>query len=386
MDFVIIANDWRAGVDNPTSKHRIAIELASRGHRVLWFEGSGMRQPTLSSGADRSRISAKLRKVLRPPIPAAETAQYSGSVSVVTPFLIPLPAKAWARKFNGAVCVQTARLWAKRAGFSRPVLINYVPTLAEAMKAWPGKRIYHCVDRWDAFSTYDTALMASLDAACCTYADTVIASSEDLVARCSRHSSRVILVSHGVDYAHFAKSLTAPRPADLPAGNIVGFFGLLSEWLDQELIVKLARALPEYPVVLIGKPDVDTSGLNNIPNLRLMGPRPFRDLPGYVGSFAVGIIPFVINDLTLAVNPIKLREMLAGGCPVVSTALPEVEKLDGLARAVDIARTHDEFIAFVNKRVAGPPNPESRLLISQSMQGETWSAKVDQILAAIDAI
>src|SRR3982751_1040426 len=72
MDFVIIANDWAAGIDNPTSKHRIAIELARRGHRVLWLEGTGMRQPAIRSGTDRKRISKKLKGMLRRPQVAME--------------------------------------------------------------------------------------------------------------------------------------------------------------------------------------------------------------------------------------------------------------------------------------------------------------------------
>lgn len=385
MDFVIIANDWRAGIDNPTSKHRIAIELASRGHRVLWMEGSGMRQPTLSSGSDRSRIANKLKKVLQPPLPAAETAKFTGQVSVVTPLLVPLPAKPWAQKLNGAICSNLALFWARRAGFREPTLINYVPTLAEAMKSWPWRRVYHCVDRWDAFTTYDSALMTDMDARCCRYAQVVIASSEELAERCRRHSSNVTLVMHGVDYAHFAQSPGAPRPTDLPAGKVVGFFGLVSEWLDQELIVKMARSLADAQIVLIGRPDVDTAGLQNVPNLHLLGPRPFKNLPGYLGNFEVGIIPFVVNDLTRAVNPIKLREMLAGGCPVVSTALPEVERFSGLLGSVDVVRTHDEFIRCVVRRVNEGITTDRRRAISQSMVTETWSAKVDQILAAVAA-
>jgi len=384
MDFVIIANDWRAGIDNPTSKHRIAMELARRGHRVLWVEGAGMRQPTLSSGADRSRIAKKLRKMVQPPV-RAEVAGLQGEISVVAPLLLPLPGKAWARKLNGTIYRNAAAFWARRAGFHKPVLINYVPILAEAMAAWPWQKVYHCVDRWDAFTTYNSELMAEMDARCCRYSDVVVASSEDLAERCRRHTPRVRLVMHGVDHAHFARSVEAARPADLPAGPVVGFFGLISEWLDEGLIVKLARSLPDTQVVLIGKPDVNTDGYRGVPNLHLLGPRPFRELPGYVGHFEVGIIPFAINELTRAVNPIKLREMLAGGCPVVSTALPEVERFSGLLGAVDVAHTHDEFLRMVAARVKNPARPEQRRALSESMKSETWTAKVDQILEAIGA-
>jgi glycosyltransferase involved in cell wall biosynthesis len=383
MDVVIIANDWGAGANNPTSKHRIAIELANRGIRVLWLEGAGMRAPSLGSGGDRKRILSKLKSLFRKPRLADESARMQGTVWVLTPLLLPFPHIEWVRKLNGGLCRIAGGFWARRLGFQNPALINYVPVLAEAMRRWPGVRIYHCVDRWDAFGTYNAALMADMDARCCRYAGTVVASSQDLAERCSRHNRNVTLVMHGVDYDHFTRALEVQsRPGDLPDGNVVGFFGLLSEWVDQELIVKMARSLPSVQVVLIGKADTDVAMLNGIPNVHLLGPRPFRDLPQYLSHFDVGIIPFHINDLTRAVNPIKLREMLAGGCPVVSTALPEVERYRVAAGAVDVARNHDEFIAHVQRRTSQPASAAARRDISRLMASQTWRAKVDEILAA----
>jgi len=216
MDFVIIANAWEAGIANPTSKHRIALDLARRGHRVLWLEGAGMRQPSIGSGSDRSRILKKLRLACRgarrvegseeresevrsqnseapnselqvsgfrsqPPSasglkPSAFNLQpsVSGGIWVLSPLLIPLPSRTWVRRFNGWLCARLARFWTKRLGFHDPVLINYVPVLAEAMRAWKSRGelkatrtpnaerrttnicVYHCVDRWDAFKMYDT--------------------------------------------------------------------------------------------------------------------------------------------------------------------------------------------------------------------------------------
>ena len=322
MDFVIIANAWGAGADNPTSKHRIAIELARRGHRVLWVEGAGMRRPSLGSGHDRGRILRKLRQACRGARPVADR------LWVVTPLLVPLPSKTGIRKLNGWIYRRVMRRCSRRLSFEQPVLINYVPVLSEAMKAWHGKRVvYHCVDRWDAFDMYDSTLMAEVDRQCCELADVVIATSEDLYERCRSRCASCRLIMHGVDHAHFAAALDAPdRPRDLPDGDIVGFFGLLSEWVDQELLVRLAEAVPTANVVLIGTADVDVSALESVPNIHLLGPRPFRELPAYIASFRVGIIPFAVNELTKAVNPIKLREMLAAGCPVVSTALPEVAR------------------------------------------------------------
>ena len=240
----------------------------------------------------------------------------------------------------------------------------------------------------------------------------------------------------------------------LPA---IGFFGLLSEWVDQDLILRLAREFSAR-IILIGKADVDVSRLQGIPNIQLLGPRPFSELPAHIAGFTVGIIPFVVNDLTRSVNPIKLREMLSAGCPVVSTALPEVARYE-IARlagdqttdhrpqtadqreetlspkgrggsatpspfrgegrgegervglklnqstaqnsksavdgrwsmvssqvslpAVQIAHNHDEFVAMVRRVLERPFLPEERRAVSDSMAGETWTAKVGEILALI---
>lgn len=383
--FVLIANSWQAGVTNPTSKHRIALELARLGHRVLWIEGAGMRVPSLGSGSDRSRI---LRKVARA-FGGARRAEASGHIEVVSPLLLPLPRRAWARRLNGWMCARIGRRWAGRGG-TAPVLVNYVPVLSHALAGWRGVRVYHCVDRWDAFRMYDSAVMAACDEQCCRWADLVIASSADLAERCRRFSSRVRLVPHGVDHGHFARALDAgDRPADLPAGPVIGFFGLLSEWVDQDLLVRTARAVPDCSLALIGTADVPVDRLKAEPNILVLGPRPFADLPRYLAHFTVGMIPFVVNELTRAVNPIKLREMLAGGCPVVSTALPEVcamadaqPALRG-SRGVRVAQTADEFVACVRRFAAQPLGPDERRRLSEAVASETWASKVREILDLI---
>ena len=444
MDFVIIANAWGAGVDNPTSKHRIALELARRGHRVLWLSGAGMRRPSLGSGRDRGRMMRRVVDGLRKPMPA------EGCLGVhhVSPLLVPLPAKRLVRRLNGALYAFFGRWWAWRLGLKKPILINYVPTLGYALKHWPWRRVYHCVDLWSAFDMYDTGVMVEMDALCCTAADTVIATSQDLYESCRKKNPNTHLVMHGVDYEHFRESFeprsslrptvaTADRmdtnghewgrmtsgdgcvngramlasdisatgslngegmevgsqksvvsslscrPSDFPEGPIVGFFGLLSEWLDQDLILKLSRQLGNRAsIVLIGTADVDVSRLERISNIHLLGPKPFSELPQYIAHFMVGIIPFVVNELTRAVNPIKLREMLAAGCPVVSSALPEVERMVQ-RKGVVVSGSQEEFVAAVKWFLANPLSCEQRMALSDSMASESWSAKVDQILAAI---
>ncbi len=384
FDFVIIANAWAAARDNPTSKHQIARELVRAGHRVLWVEGAGMRRPSFGSGQDRGRMVRKVRAALRGAVRDEEAGLW-----VLAPLLVPLPGLAWVRVFNGWLFRQVAWHWARRLGFREPVLINYVPVLAGAMKGWKGKIVYHCVDRWDQFDMYDTAMMQKMDRQCRAHAGLVIASSEELAAHCRQDHPNVHLVGHGVNFAHFAKALVVPpdeRPVGLPEGVIVGFIGLLSEWVDQELILAVARAVPEAHVVLIGKADVDVARLRGVPNLHVLGPRPFEDLPLYVAHFSVGIIPFVVSELTRAVNPIKLREMLAAGCPVVSTALPEVARYAGVLEGVHVARDPGDFVAQTRRWVGAPLVGEARWRLSEAMRGETWDVKTREIVGLIEGM
>jgi glycosyltransferase involved in cell wall biosynthesis len=334
-------------------------------------------------------------------------------------------------------------------------MINYVPVLAEGMRGGasgkrdaargmrygqlsdgpvdraPVRSIYHCVDRWDQFDMYDSAMMTEMDRRCCVYADLVIASSTDLYTRCRRLNPNTVMITHGVDWEHFRQAASGMREEGSgkrqAAGGephpVIGFFGLLSEWVDQELILKLAAEFsgathplplqggephplipaqgvgsapalipslegqgvgssPRADIVLIGKADVPVTRLQGIANIHLLGPKPFAELPSHIARFTVGVIPFVVNDLTRAVNPIKLREMLAAGCPVVSSALPEVEKFEKRG-SVFVAHNADEFVAMVREAIAHPLTTEQRLALSDSMASETWAGKVEEILKLV---
>lgn len=399
MDFVIIANPWQDGVANPTSKHQIAKELALKGHRVLWVNGSGMRRPSIENSSDRSRIVRKIAKAF------SGVEKATDNIWVVSPLIFPFPQSSLAGLVNARIYLWIAQSATRHLEFKSPALMNFLPVLPEVVRQWRGVSVYCCVDLWSAFSIYHSATMADLDARCCKHADLVIASAGNLYDNCKTHGHNVHLISHGVDYQHFRNAVQDKdrtknsRPADMPAGRIIGFFGLLSEWIDQELLVKLAWSLrdsktvseerrtqnkePRTHIVLIGHVDADISRLEQEPNIHILGAKPFSDLPDYVAYFDVGIIPFVVNDLTKAVNPIKLKEMLAAGCPVVSTALPEVKQLRTAGRSVCVAEDYDEFVASVRKHVESPMSHEERKTISDSVKDETWASKVKTIIELV---
>jgi glycosyltransferase involved in cell wall biosynthesis len=193
------------------------------------------------------------------------------------------------------------------------------------------------------------------------------------------------LVPHGVDVDHFAKA-TDPATrvpddvADLPH-PILGFFGLIQEWVDLELLAEVARLRPDGSIVLIGQARTDRKPRDMPKNVHFLGQRPYETLPAYCRAFDVGLIPFRINELTLNVNPIKLREYLAAGLPVVSTPLPEVAVYRPL---VDIAEDAEAFVAACDRAVAADDS-ESIERRRDAMRKETWAAKVEHLSKLVEA-
>src|SRR5205814_7244097 len=122
-------------------------------------------------------------------------------------------------------------------------------------------------------------------------------------------------VSHGVDVAHFSQALdpgmTPPADAAGLTSPVIGFFGLIAEWIDIALVRAAARRRPDWTFVFVGKSTVDVAPLRELPNVRLLGQKPYETLPAYCRAFDVGLIPFRIDELTLKANPLKLREYLA---------------------------------------------------------------------------
>jgi GT2 family glycosyltransferase len=124
---------------------------------------------------------------------------------------------------------------------------------------------------------------------------------------------------------------------------MVGYYGAIADWFDVDLVTHLAQRRPEYTFVLLGGVfDVDVSGLRALPNVRLLGQQPYERMPEYLYHFDACILPFKLNPITEATDPVKLYEYLSGGKPVVSVALPELKPY---REYLYIAENKDDFVA-----------------------------------------
>jgi glycosyltransferase involved in cell wall biosynthesis len=190
------------------------------------------------------------------------------------------------------------------------------------------------------------------------------------------------------DYEHFRKAAGAlpipPDIASIPRPRI-GFVGAIADYkVDFNLVARIAQRRPEWHWVLIGKVGEGQPGTNvdklSAPNIRLMGPRPYEDLPTYLAHFDVVVLPCPLNDYTQSMFPMKFFEYLAAGKPVVSTRL---DALLGFSQACMLAQDADEFEDFLAMSIAGQ-GPEPAACDALARQ-HTWETRMASMLAVLEA-
>ena len=374
QSIVCFAHDWNG---DPTSKTHI-MRILARKNRVLWIDSIGMRRPAATL-YDARRIGTKLRGVLRGCHPV-EPGLFVGS-----PLALPFPGNPAADRVNAHVLAAWVRWQLRRLGMSHPILWSYLPNVG-GLVGRLGERlvVYHCVDDYAEFAGVPREAIRRLEADLVRRSDIVLTSSERLRDERLSLNARTHFVTHGVDTAHFGKALdpATPLPEELRSlpRPIVGFFGLIAEWVDVRLIRGMADRRPDWSIVLVGRAATDVSALTGRPNVRLMGRRPYESLPAYCRGFDVGIVPFRMNDLTVRANPLKLREYLAAGLPVASTPLPEVLRYGGL---VETGLEVEEFVAAVERALERRSASAARAR-AERMRAESWETRVGEIAALLE--
>lgn len=369
-DIVAFAKDHS---EAPTSCNHVLRELA-RTRRVLWLNSVATRTPKLSSGRDMGKLGRKLKEFWKGPV------NVENGLWVFTPLVLPLPHNPLARRLNRRILQATVRMLRLRLGIADFQLWAFIPNVADYVGALgESLAVYYCVDEYSMFSNIDADPILAAEKALLQRVDCVFAVTSALADRKRLHNPNTHLSPHGVDHATFARALEPdlPVPADLAAlpRPVVGFYGTIQDWVDLELIAHLARSHPEWSLVLIGPVLVDVAVVANLPNVHLLGRRPHQDLPAYCKGFDVGLIPYRMIDRMPFVNPIKLREYLSAGLPVVSTAVPEVRRYPEWC---SVGEDHDGVRLAIEKALR-EDTPEQRTLRSRTMVSETWQARVANV-------
>jgi glycosyltransferase involved in cell wall biosynthesis len=246
--------------------------------------------------------------------------------------------------------------------------------------------VYDCMDELAKFRGAPADL-PEREAVLLAAADVVFTGGYQLFRRKSRLHQNVHFYGCGVDVNHYGKArddaTTVPGDVASLPHPIVGYFGVVDERLDYELIDALATAFADGSVVMIGPfAKVDPGKLPRRSNLHWLGQRPYDALPAYVKSFDVCLMPFALNEATENINPTKTLEYMAAGKPIVSTAVADVVR--NFTPIVQVAHTREEFITLV-RRASSSPDAASIARGLERARAATWDATVRAMLAHVQA-
>ncbi len=381
---IAFAKDWH---EDPTSNHHVLRELAKT-RRVLWLNSIGTRTPKLSSGRDLGKIRRKLGEVAKGPV------NVENDLWVFSPVVLPFPHNAAARRVNREILRATIAGLRLRLGMRDFHLWTFLPNVADYVGLLgESLAVYYCVDEWSMFSYLDRDETVRAERALLDKVDCVFAINNELADAKRSLNPATHVAPHGVDHASFARALDDATvvPSDIaalsgPNGDrpVIGFYGTLRDWVDLDLVAHVARARPSWSIALIGQ-QLDEEALRPIAgldNVHLLGRKPHDTLPAYCKGMNVGIIPYRIDERMKFVNPIKLREYLSAGLPVVSTAVPEVRRY---AHWCAIAETGEEFVAAIDAALASD-TPALRRDRSTAMAAETWPNRVASVSRIVDDV
>ncbi len=248
--------------------------------------------------------------------------------------------------------------------------------------------IYYCIDDL-ASSSHGARKIVTSEEQLFRQADLVFVTSERLRERAARHSDRVHLFPFGVNLERFdaVRHSSAAPPADLQplAKPVIGYVGGLHQWVDQPLLAAVASRLPDMSFALVGPAQTDVSALEACSNVTLFGQRAHPEVPNYVKSFDVGIVPYRLTDYTANVYPTKLNEYLIMGIPVVATDLPEIRRFNrDHGDVVEVAADADAFVQAIRRSLDGASTPavvDRRIAVAQS---NSWERRIAAMGTLID--
>jgi GT2 family glycosyltransferase/glycosyltransferase involved in cell wall biosynthesis len=346
--------DWHLRFQRP---QQLARELARRGHRVFYLtpgfelaDAPGFALEPLLDGLPVYQVRLCTREPVSiydgPPVPGARDHLLVG-----------------LRQALGAVRLSTSIVLVDHPGW-----VDFAAALPRA------RVLYDCMDNHHGFAEAGAALPAA-EARLLQVVDGVVVTSDYLERQVrDRHPQRR-MIRNACEPSHFAgiPPATSARP-------VVGYFGAVAQWFDAALLRAVATAMPDCDFLIVGG---DTAGVaravGKLPNVTFRGEVPYADLPHHLAAMHALLIPFVIDELILATNPVKAYEALAAGRPVVATEMPELMSHE-LASFVRTAPDAAGIVTALRAALRDAGDPMRTAALRAFAAGQTWAARAADLL------
>ena len=376
MEFLVFGEDWGR---HPSSSQHLLQEIGEH-YEVHWVNSIGLRQPSLNF-KDLLRIGEKLMAAgkadtsCQPAQESPEATSITKPTSIIKPLIWPMAQHPLVRQLNSLLLKRQVS-----AKHSQRVVWAALPSAVDYLDICDSDLvIYYCGDDFSALAGVDHQLAADAERRLVARADIIFACSHALHTKFP--ADKTVLLPHGVHLSQFANATTCPVDIDQDKPSI-GFYGSLNNWLDQSLIVRLAKARPNINFYFIGREDSDISSIRQQPNITLLPAKPHHQLPQYLQHWAMAILPFVDNEQIRACNPLKMREYLAAGCPVISSPFPATAPYRDL---ITTASNESEWLAAIDHYCQWTPQQRNKHAEQAylAVSNESWSFRATQ---AIDVI
>jgi glycosyltransferase involved in cell wall biosynthesis len=374
---IYFGNDWLA--ENRTSSHHIALRLAEV-VPVLYIETPGIRGPQ-ANVRDFRKSWRKLLKAFALPN------KIHSKLYVATVPQLPfrrVPLVGLLNQWLGALLVRRAL---RKLSFVRLISWFVVPHPGHlAKRLGEILTVYYCIDDYAAFPGMDSASIQEHDDHLARQADVVFVAPLVLLESKRALNPNVYFAPHGVDVHLFRQAsdrLLQPAPQTTALSRpIIGYFGSVSGRVDFDLMLFLAKSRPRWTFLMIGYASVDVSALRAYKNIVLVGPQPYETLPQWAKAFDVAIVPYRLTQAALHCSPLKLREYLATGKPVVSVTIPEAVRFSDL---VYLAEGNDSFLAAI-ERALSEDTPELSCKRMSAMDCLSWEPRFRETMAVVNEL
>jgi len=357
-------------------------QLARRFARIaptLYVNSIVMQKPRLSEGPRLlTKVVRKTKSIFK------GLRKTEAGFWVYSPFTLPVHHVSGARSLNEAILRSQLKMVTRRLGILTPVIWVACPAACDtALKMEKSKLVYQRTDYYEVFPNVERKVIEQYDRKLKRSADLTIFVNRKLYTEEADQCKQPLFLDHGVDFELFA---TAEQrtciPADIAAipHPVVGYFGEFNgHTVDIQLIERMADLLPQMSFVFVGNVSSDCPALRARANVWLLGQKPYPKVPHYGKCFDVAIMPWRHSRWIEACNPIKLKEYLALGKPVVSTPFSE---LNSYKDVVYVADTAEEFANVIEKAL----NENNSALIAQRREqvaGASWDGKAQLVLGRL---
>lgn len=360
-----------------TRKQRFMQRFAKQGNRVLYIEA----QASIISLGIYKNDWRRIFRWLKGPRKIDENLCIA-TLPLILPFF---QMSIFINKINNWFILQLLKCWLKKLNFKDFVLLTYTPYSDSLVKKLGEKfTIYECVDEFsDSKGLVRPKVVKQLEKRLLKKVDLVIVTHQNLLNSKKLFNKNIHLIPNGAEVEHFRKVSLPETPiasemTKIPK-PIIGFLGAIQYWIDLDLIRHIALSKHDWSIVLIGPVGrlAKIEKIKNLPNVYLLGEKPYAILPSYVKAFDVCINPYILNKTAENCSPLKLYEYLATGRPVVSVDMPEVRKFDGL---VEIGINYGDFVEKINTVLEQLPENSARISSrTETTKEHSWDCRFSEL-------